>query len=374
VVALSGSGPVAVFGLRADEPAPPPRPGIEVWRSGTDPAPTDPVGASALDWMKEPGAVPSDQYRSDRAAAELDALIDEFEPDVVVVADLVLHGYVDLVADRGLPVIADVHQVESVHNRHLAATEPSRVARLVRAELADRMAAVEARVLGRAAQVWTCSAEDADLLAATHHPTTPVQVVPNTVDVDSYWREGAASATVVFPAMFAYPPNEAAALVLAEEVLPPLAERFPDARLLLLGRNPTSRLLEAADADARVTVTGPVEDVRPHLAAAGAMAAPISGGGGTRLKFLEAFASRLPVASTAKGVEGLAARDGVHYRRAEDPAGFVDALTGLWTDPEATGPMVDRAHRLVQDRYSWAEAARCVEDALRNLDPCGRTP
>ena len=118
-------------------------------------------------------------------------------------------------------------------------------------------------------------------------------MVPNTVDVNAYPdRASIGSHNLLLSAMWAYPPNETAGLMLAEEIVPALATRFPDVHLTLVGRSPTSSLLQASDGNDRVTVTGLVEDVRPHLAAAGAMPLPIFSGGGTRLKVLEAFAAR----------------------------------------------------------------------------------
>ena len=130
---------------------------------------------------------------------------------------------------------------------------------------------------------------------------------------------------MTFPAMFAYPPNEAAALFLAREVLPHMAGHFEELELVLVGRNPTEAMLEAASTDARVVVTGAVPDVRPYLAEAGAVPMPLFDGSGTRLKALEAFAAGAPVVSTAKGLEGLEAMPEVHYLRAEDAGEFVDA-------------------------------------------------
>jgi hypothetical protein len=86
VVALAAAGPVGVFGLRADKPAPPPREGIELWCSSGDPSLTDPALLSSLDWLRDPAAVPSDRYCSSSALAELEEAIERFRPDVVVLA------------------------------------------------------------------------------------------------------------------------------------------------------------------------------------------------------------------------------------------------------------------------------------------------
>ena len=63
------------------------------------------------------------------------------------------------------------------------------------------------------------------------------------------------------------------------------------------------------------------------------MAVPLHAGSGTRLKVLEAFAARVPVVSTAKGVEGLHLVDGVHYVRAETADDFAAAIDDLRRDP-----------------------------------------
>src|SRR5918996_778267 len=71
VVALSDAVPVGVFGLRPDRPASPPRDGIEMWSSSRDPSLTDSTLASSLDWLRDPVAVPWDQYYSTSALAEV---------------------------------------------------------------------------------------------------------------------------------------------------------------------------------------------------------------------------------------------------------------------------------------------------------------
>jgi glycosyltransferase involved in cell wall biosynthesis len=194
-------------------------------------------------------------------------------------------------------------------------------------------------------------------------------VVPNTVDVDHYAFDPERSSvrTLVYPAMFAYLPSEAAALLLIDEVVGPLAERFAETRLVLVGRNATRAMVAAAAQNPRVTLTGPVEDVRPYLETAGAMPVPLFGGGGTRLKVLEAFAAGIPVTSTAKGVEGLDVEAGRHYLRAEDGPGFIEAIGTLWSDPVTSRTLTRESRELVRGEYSWPVAQRAIAAALSSL-------
>ena len=172
---------------------------------------------------------------------------------------------------------------------------------------------------------------------------------------------------MVFPAQFSYPPNAVAAVWLARELLPLLEQRFADAEIVLAGGQPTQEMIELASAARTITLTGPVPDIRPHLAAAAAMAVPLFQGGGTRFKVLEAFASGLPVVSTAKAVEGLAVQPDEHFLQAEAPRGFADALERLWTDPRESARIVQAGLRLVRERYSWEAAAREMKAGLRAL-------
>jgi len=115
-------------------------------------------------------------------------------------------------------------------------------------------------------------------------------------------------------------------------------------------------------------VTGPVADVRPHLADAWAMPVPLTAGAGTRVKILEAFAARVPVVSTAKGVEGLDAEPGRHYLRAETGDEFVAALTRLRDDPTLGERIAGDAAALVDARYSRVAVRDAVATALAQLD------
>lgn len=370
VVALADQGPVGVFGLRADAPAPPPRDGIELWRSSRDPSLTDPAHASTLDWLRDPAAMPWDQYYSPAALAELEDAIERFRPDVVVLEEVWLFRYVHDLAGRSWRVVLDASTIPSVESRDLA-SHSSRVAAMVRRQFADRAEAIESELFARVDQVWACSTIDIDVIRARSGATASIALVPNTIDVSAYRRDGPyrPRPTLTYPAMFAYAPGEAAALFLMREIVPPLATRFDDLRLVLVGSNPTRPILDAAAADPRVTVTGRVPDVRPYLAASGAVPVPLFDGSGTRYKVLEAFAAGVPVVSTRKGVEGVDAAPETHYVRAEDAAEFVDALTRVWSEPSTASRLVDRARSLVEERYSWRVARQAIAQALGSLAP-----
>jgi glycosyltransferase involved in cell wall biosynthesis len=192
-------------------------------------------------------------------------------------------------------------------------------------------------------------------------------VVPNGVDVD-YWQRSARElgrTAIVFTGKMDYPPNEDAALVLAETVFPAVRRSVRDAELWIVGRDPTDRLL-AAGKRAGVTVTGEVPDVRPYLERAAVFAAPLRFGAGIQNKVLEAMAMEVPAVVSPLAGDGLRTEDDADVpvtvgRTADEiAAGIVERLEAArhGTTPDS------RSRAYVAAHFAWAESARKVEGAL----------
>jgi glycosyltransferase involved in cell wall biosynthesis len=146
-------------------------------------------------------------------------------------------------------------------------------------------------------------------------------------------------------------PNAAAATFLATEVLPRIHLRLPDARLRIIGRDPSPEVRALAERP-NIEVTGAVPDVLPHLRDAHALAVPLEAGGGTRLKILEAFAAGLPVVSTPVGCEGIRAQHGVHLLVAARQH-MAHALVTVLTNRLLAYALAERARSLVREHYDW---------------------
>jgi glycosyltransferase involved in cell wall biosynthesis len=325
-------------------------------------------------WLKQEGLLPSDGYYDERSAAVLRKLLEEFQPDAVVLDQLWMHGYEKAIRPYGCRLVLNAHNVEGILARQLADRETSPPARLMRRVFAARVGKLEAELSHRMDQVWVCSEEDAGRLRDDYGVHARVRVIPNAVDLARYATagnppkelQGIRGPFFLFTGLFHYRPNANAADFLIRRLFPSLARAYPEGRLLLVGANPLPQMLRAAEQDSRIIVTGQVPDTLPYLQNCAVMLAPLFDGGGTRFKIIEAFASHLPVVSSAKGAEGLGAEADRHFLSAEDPQEFLDAIAALLNNPDRRRAMVGSAADFVQ-RFSWDTARKSAGDVLAEL-------
>jgi glycosyltransferase involved in cell wall biosynthesis len=354
VDALARLGPVGVVAVGGgDGRAAPEEPPVAVWRGLPDPPPDLPLA-----WLRDPLGHPGDRWFSPDRLDEVARAVDELGAKVAVLEMLWLHRYAGPLREMGCKVVLNAHNLEGPLHEEMAAQRGDPLS----AKLAEHAVAIEAAAFGAVDQVWVCSEREAE------HVDAPAAVVPNTLDVSRYEELERAEepATLLYPGIYAYPPNQTAARRLLA-IFPRFADLAPDARLVLLGAGATADMGEAAAADPRIEVTGEVEDTRPFLARATVMPVPLVEGGGTRFKVLEALSAGVPVVSTAKGVEGLDLVPGEHYAAAETDDELLDALASLCSDAGARRELAARGRELVRERYSWSASRAATARALGEL-------
>jgi glycosyltransferase involved in cell wall biosynthesis len=272
------------------------------------------------------------------------------------------------------PTVIDMHNVYSSLVSRAAAEACGGIRRHYLSREARLIALMEQRAVEIADTIFAVS--DADARHFSELGAARVVVVPNGVDCEAYGRLPPAARTspptMLYVGPLAWPPNASAARFLAVEVLPAVHRRLPDARLVIVGKDPSRELLAIAAADNRVHVAGKVPDVTPYFRDAHVMAVPLQAGGGTRLKILEALAAGLPVVSTPIGSEGIDANDGEHLVVA-DRSVFAQAVVHLLLDPERGRQLAERARGLVRERYDWSVVGRPAGDAVAAAAMRGRT-
>ncbi|MBU1756168.1 MAG: glycosyltransferase, partial [Alphaproteobacteria bacterium] len=155
----------------------------------------------------------------------------------------------------------------------------------------------------------------------------------------------------VFTGQMDYPPNIAAVERFASAILPRLRETA-EARFHIVGRAPTAEVTRLG-ALPGVRVWGEVPDVRPFLAGASAVVAPLTLARGVQNKVLEAMAMARPVLLSPEAATGIEAREGEHFAICRDDAAFVAAAGEIAADPARAEAMGRAARGFVMAEMSW---------------------
>jgi sugar transferase (PEP-CTERM/EpsH1 system associated) len=287
--------------------------------------------------------------------------------DVVQIEGIELAPYLDVIdavwptsdrVERPL-VVFDNHNCEYVLQERTFLTDLYSPARWPTAAYSfvqwRRLRRYEAQICRRADRVLAVSQADARALRRLV-PSLEVAVIPNGIDTRVYLpatvepRTGGYS--LVFTGTMDFRPNVDAVLWFTEEVWPRIRAEVPDVHFYVVGQRPHRRLGSLRE-DRGVTVTGWVEDVRPHIADATVYVAPLRMGGGTRLKLLEAMAMSKPVVATRLGAEGYPVTDGRQLILADSPAEFAQVVVALLDSPARRAELGQNARTFVERRYDW---------------------
>ena len=341
---LAGRHDIEVLAAGAPRPraaAPPNLPAPVRWYGRSLPAPVD-----ALQRRLRRGDEPAHVGYVGRAAllADLRSAVKERRPDLVHLFGWGTAGlwpHLD-----GVPAVHDCVDPWAANwgNR---TTGPGK--RLLDAGELGRIRRHEQRHYPQLTAVVVRTEQDAALLRE-QVPGAQLSVVPNGVDPGPEPSAPPTEPVLAFLGSYDVEANVDAAERLVREVLPLL----PGARVLLIGRDPSARVLRLRGP--HVEVTGFVPDVAIALSRAAVLIAPITRGVGVRNKVLEAMAAGLPVAATSLALHGIGASKGV--LQADTPVELAHAAQALMADPGA-GPA--NRERVVRE-FSWARSAAALEE------------
>jgi glycosyltransferase involved in cell wall biosynthesis len=183
-----------------------------------------------------------------------------------------------------------------------------------------------------------------------------ISVVPNGADARPAPTQGEAPVpgSIIYAGSVTYPPNLDAVKYFTEEILPRIREKRPDATLLVTGST-CDIDLSALRKGGGIAFSGLVPEVRELIARSWLSVTPIRGGGGTRVKILEALSLGVPVVSTTKGCEGLDLVPGIHLLIGDDPASFSEAVLSLLEDGHLRSRIGENGRRQVLRRYDWRD-------------------
>ncbi len=294
------------------------------------------------------------------------ALIDHEKYDVIVCDFMAAAGAIPW--SSPVPKVLFTHNVEAtIWRRHYeVAANPAWKA--VSWLEWKKMESAERRYLRLANHVLTVSEADRNVFAGIIDPAR-LTVIPTGVDIEYFQplavREEPNS--IVFTGSMDWLPNEDAMVYFLDEIFPLVRKQCPDATLEIVGRKPSRKLQGRAERDKDVTLTGWVEDIRPHLARGSVCIVPLRIGGGTRLKIFEAMSMAKPVVSTSIGAEGLPVESGENIFLADTAQDFAGRVVSLLRNSTERTRIGSAARRLVQEKYGWPRIAQIFARTLQDV-------
>ena len=268
---------------------------------------------------------------------------------------------------KALP--GDCRKVLSLHN--IGERQYESMARIAGS---GPVAALKARAMRGWEAAWTrdfdaCVTVSADEAAWIRYraPGLPVWVIDNGVACDVLRPLPAAGGNdILFIGVLGYPPNADAVVQFALHAMPVIRSSVPDARFVVVGRNPRSEVRALAERGL-IELHEDVPQVLPFYQRARVSVVPLRAGGGTRLKILEAMALGRPVVSTPVGCEGLDVTNEQQLLITGDPESMAAAVIRILRHPTLGRDLAGRSRTWVEAHHDWALLGERLRQLHRDL-------
>lgn len=268
-----------------------------------------------------------------------------------IAATIVFSSAMAHYAPAGIPILIDMVDVDS--EKWMQYSEMRKPGFLYRWE-GSRLREVERQVAMQAGCTFLTTAQERALLERIA-PGARVRAIENGVDFEFFHPERSPAAPpsppyVVFVGVMDYYPNADACCWFADHVMPKLRQRAPECEFWIVGRSP-SPAIDRLGSRKGIRVVGGVPDVRPYVAGARAVVAPLRIARGVQNKVLEALAMGKPVLASDSVCRTLGELP-VGVTRCDQPEDYLDPIAALTTAPASTWePSIREGAR---SRFQWA--------------------
>ncbi|MEM1510752.1 MAG: glycosyltransferase family 4 protein [Thermofilaceae archaeon] len=213
--------------------------------------------------------------------------------------------------------------------------------------------------------VFVVSELDAQRLKMLVRYRGRVEIVPNFVDIETIKEQLKGRDKIferlakmfkpllIFHGDFRYFPNREALHMLTTKIMPEVIKRHPKAMLIVAGAG-LPKITRP-----NIMFMGYVENIYKLASVADIAVVPLLRGGGTRIKILEYMACKVPVVSTAVGMEGLCFENHKDIIIA-DIDSFADNIDLLVKNPNFRNLLVSNAVKKIEEYY-------CAEKVVKSL-------
>jgi glycosyltransferase involved in cell wall biosynthesis len=296
--------------------------------------------------------------------ATLEQLVRKAESDVVHADQTSMAQYAlyarsqipDSKSPRATKLVLDAHNALYRIPERMAAHEHNPLKRMALRREARALARYEACAYQHFDHVVFVADEDRQVLQKrmsgedSRFTTIPICVDPKEKPLVERAHEP--RAVTHLGTMF-WPPNVEGVLWFAREVFPQVVAQVPEARFVVIGKDPPQEVRDLPLQVDNVQVTGYVPDPVPYLKDTAVFIVPLRAAGGMRVKIVDAWCWGVPIVSTSIGAEGIVVRDGENILIADAPDASAEAVVRVLKDPVLGEHLRENGRRWVEERYNW---------------------
>jgi glycosyltransferase involved in cell wall biosynthesis len=257
-----------------------------------------------------------------------------------------------------MPIIYDTEDISHVRFSRMARDGSLYGSkRLLLAQQSARQS-LDRELIESAESTLVCSDHDRGLLKALA-PQAVVETVVNVGTPMIKQIESADGESLVFVGSLYYAPNIQACKALVNEIMPIVWQKIPNAVLHIAGGGLDVALKAAFSKDSRIKLYGYVADTDEAFGLGRIFVCPLSSGGGTRLKLIDAGLRDLPIVASKLAAEGLMLVHDKHYLEAESASETAKYCVSLLESQSLRTRLV-QANKTHMEKYFSAKAAKAA--------------
>lgn len=300
---------------------------------------------------------------NEKLKTDLEHMFNDIKPDFVIVELPQMIGVLPSCIKKSHRVILEQHNIEYRALRSIAVGDEPLLKKIAYRIVANQMEKYESKIYNADfIQMYTFVSREEKRFFEEKYRLFNTLLMPIGANTSSFPKI-THSHNILFVGKMSYQPNEDAALFLVKKVFPIIKEKIVDAKLYLVGKDPSEKLRSSASGG-DIIVTGTVDNLDEYYNLADLVVVPIMTGGGVNVKLIEALSHGKFVVTTPKGIEGTDFQSNIDVLVEDDYKKFAKDCIIYLEHPEDYETIRSNGYEKIYANYSWQKVCSDFEKSL----------